>query len=575
MSRDRLPALVFLALTLAVYAAGALVPYRLDTDTGFQLRSAQQWARGESPSPGTLLLPDPEDLGRDTLLWSNWWPPGFPFLYAPAIAAGLPLATALRLTSLLLFLAGSAGWLRIARGLELPRSVLLLFALSLAGYALTIGGAASLRTADLLAYAAGPWLALLVLRLAPRPAPLFFGGLALGASYAVRYSLFLAALAFAAFLAARAALPRDLPFRLRAGRLAALGLGFALPVLALFLWNLRQSESLTESATGTRSAWEVDGSSEVRPILLAVSLAGSPGLSLFQNDLWITHLTQFSDARIPWFRGLDAAGRLRAKALFGLPATVALLGGLVRALRRRPGPEGALAVTALAGFYLALLGLSVAVGYNYLGHEARLSAGFLPLVSLLAVAGWLPAPGRPLRSWERPLAAGLLALFFAAPLAFVAGSFARNDIADRLAVPYKASETGLFLPEISSRDVPAVEAALGSVLRSPEDLIVLSGPPGWGSAFLLWLEIPQRTLPVATFFAPLGARYLEAADLRGETPLVSSRPLRVVLVISKSLTGDGTLEKLQARFPQAKSWQSAPEPAHATVAIYFSDLEVP
>src|SRR5436305_10483834 len=103
-------------LLLTVLAAGAFLialaaPYRLDTDTGFQLRSLQQWVRGESTSPGTLLLPDPQDLSRDVSLWSNWWPPGFPLLYAPLVAGGLPLAAALRLPSLLLFLAGAWGWL--------------------------------------------------------------------------------------------------------------------------------------------------------------------------------------------------------------------------------------------------------------------------------------------------------------------------------------------------------------------------------------------------------------------------------------------------------------------------------
>src|SRR5690349_15160369 len=114
------PLLVLLGLTLAAFAAGALVPYRLDSDTAFQLESVRQWRHGEVAAPGFLRLPDPADLSRDRLVWSTWWPLGFPYLYSALPAAGVPFGAALRLTSLLLFLAGACGWLRLADRLALP-----------------------------------------------------------------------------------------------------------------------------------------------------------------------------------------------------------------------------------------------------------------------------------------------------------------------------------------------------------------------------------------------------------------------------------------------------------------------
>src|SRR5205085_8878753 len=142
---------------------------------------------------------------------------------------------ALRLTSLVLFLIGSLGWLRLADRLAVPSWVRFLYAASLAGYAFTIGGAASLRTGDVLAYAAGPWLVALALWTVcaeNAPVPRFFlCGLALGFTYWLRYSLFLVALSLLAWAAFHAVFGEGRRSAgLRLGRLAVLGTGFVLPV---------------------------------------------------------------------------------------------------------------------------------------------------------------------------------------------------------------------------------------------------------------------------------------------------------------------------------------------------------
>ncbi|HEX7182467.1 MAG TPA: hypothetical protein VF756_11535 [Thermoanaerobaculia bacterium] len=573
-----LPAwLLLAALAAGAYLAGLAVPYRVDTDTGFQLRSLQQWTAGDTPDPGTLRLPDPRDLSRDALVWSSWWPPGFPFLYAPLAATSLSLADALRAASALFFFAGAAGWLRLAGRLGLSPGVRLLYAASLAAYAATLGGAASLRSADLLAFAGCPWLVALALRLGEAEAPprwLALGGLALGASYWLKYSLFLAALALAAWIALRAVHTAGVS-RAAALRLAALGLGFALPVAALFVFNLRQSGSVSESASGTRAEWQPEETVTTRPTRLVAGVAGAPGLALFQSHTWITHLVYFSDARLPFFRGLSVADRLLAKSLLGIPGTAALVWGLVRARRLRPGPAGSLGAALPAGFYLALTAISIVIGYNYLANEPRLAAGFMPFSQLLALAGWL-APHEAPRPW-RELAASILALslFFVAPLAFIAADFGRNEVLDRLRPPYTASATGLYVPEISPRDVPAVRAAVASAMATPRDVVVLAGPAGWGSSFVMWLESPGRTLPVSTFFLPLGGLYMDAADLRSTRPLTTSRDLGVALVVADSLLAEGWLPRLQARFPQARTWRRIPVPDHSGVAVWRGDLEAP
>ena len=396
----------------------------------------------------------------------------------------------------------------------------------------------------------------------------------LGATYWLRYSLFVAALPLLLYAAARTwrgdeRLAR--PPAARLARLAALGLGFALPVAALFLLNLAQSDNLMESLTGTRSAMAIWRDPASRPLALAVSFCGAPGLCLFQSDQWLTHLTYFSDRLLPFLRGLGSGGRIVLKSLLGIPLTVVFLWGLLRERSRRPGPVVSLALLVSAGFFGALGAISVAVHYNYLGNEAaRFAAAFMPLVHAVVLAAWLPAGERTPTRRERALAACVLMLL-AAQVLFTTANFLKNDLYDRRAVAYTAASTGLYTPEIA-QDVPAVQAAVAAVLRSPRDVVVVAGPVGWGSAFIMWLEFPQRVLPVATFYQPLGARYLDAANLRATSRYATRRPLRVVLVVSRTLLPDGWLGKLQARFPQARGWRTVPAPGGAGVVISYSDL---
>jgi hypothetical protein len=579
LARLHAPLLVLLVLTAGVFLAALPVPYRLETDTAFQVKSILQWRAGDSPTPATLLLPDPADLGRDSLAWSNWWPPAFPFLAAPLAALGLPIAAALRGTAFLLFLAGSLGWLRLAGRLESRRGVLLLFAVSLAAYAMTLGGASSLRSTDLLSYAAGPWLFLLALTPGARETPVRLGlaGLALGASYGVRYSLFLVALPLLLFLAGIELLQAGRPARVRMARLAVLGTGFALPVVLLLAFNLRQSAETDEAVSGSRTAWTLEKAPPLSPAFEALSFAGAPGLALFQNDPWMTHVAFFSDARLPALRGLDDTARRAVKSALALPATLALAWGLVRARRRQPAPVLFLALLAVAGFYLAMTVLSGLYHFDYLANEPRLAVGFMPFLQLLALSGWLPEPWP--AGWRRAASALVPAVVLAAcglvPLLFVGASFLKNDLYDRLRPGYETSPTGLLMAEVSDRDVPEVLAALRSVVRSPGDLVVLVGAPGASCAYVPWLELRQRALPMGPLCAELGRRYYRIANLKSTSPLTSSRPLRVVLALPRGPAGAAVRPALQARFPQARRWRRAPVPLHSNLEIYVSDLEVP
>jgi hypothetical protein len=557
------------ALVVGVFAAACLAPYRVDTDTGFQLRSVQQWVAGKTPSPLSLRLPDPRDLSRDAIVRSSWWPPGFPLLYAPLAAAGLSLAWTLRLTSLLLFLAGSLGWVRVARGIGLSTNALCLFSFSLCAYAVTIGGAATLPWADLLTYGAAPWLACASWRLvhaSAKPLALFAAGFLLGASYWLKYSLFLTALGMACW-ALLQTLKGPGGWRDRLARLGALSLGVLLPVAALFLGNLAQQGTLARAVSGNRSDWALADHEPVAPSELLIATAGAPGLALFQNYLPLTHLTYFSDARLSLLRGLPDSERLLCRSLLAIPLTAALVWGLVLGFPLTRNPEiRAFALTTAAAFFLLLLVVSAAVPYDYLAKESRLTVGFMPLLQAIAIGGWLaPVGGR--LSVPRT---GVLGLVLLPPLLFAAIDFAANQIHDRQ--PYLPSDTGLFVPELSSDNVPATMRAVKRTIRTPRDVVILVGPPGWGSSLMMWLEFPQRTLPVTTFSAPLGGAYLDASEIRGTTTFRSSRQLRLVLVVSRSVSEGGWLPRIFGRFAGAPKWTPVPMPSRSQVSVWFADM---
>jgi hypothetical protein len=581
--------LLVLALATGAFGLAILAPYRVDTDTGFQLRALEQWQRGESPSPGTLRLPDADDLSRDALVWSSWWPPGFPFLYAPLAATGLSLAAALRLTSFLLFLAGAAGWMRLAGRLGLTAGPLLLFAASVAACAVTVGGAISLRSTDNLTFAGMPWLMLLVLRSArtsPAPGPglLWLCGLSLGATYLLKYTFFLAALAAGAWLALQLLRRGAQPTSARLLRTAALCLGIVLPVIALIGLSAWQSGRLAESATGARSLWQAEDLRSAQPLPLLFSFLGAPGLALFQSHLWITHLLYFSDRYLRWLRPLDLFQRLMLKSLLGAFGTLTLAWALTRrpvralaAASSLAASARSLALTTVAGFYLVLAAVSLAVQYNYLANEPRYAIGVLPLLHPFVLLGLLAAASQSAGAQRSSVVArgaawAALVVFFAAPLAFAAGIFWHSEVAARRSSPYTAGSTGLYLPELS-RNVPELQAAVAALLRTPRDVVVIAGPAGWGASFIMWLDLPGRTLPISTFSLPLGGSYHRAADLRAATPpLTTTRPLRVVLVAALDLQRQGWLARLMRRFPQARAWTAAPAVRDAAVGIWWSDL---
>lgn len=573
----RNPRTLLVLLAVLGYAATAWRPYPVGSDLAFHVQSLRQWRLGQSPGPNWVAVPDPRDLSTLRQVWTVWWPPGVAFAFAPLAATPLPLGHALRLTAGLLFLAGCAGWWRLALRLGLSRPALSLAALMLLSYGPLIGGMAVLTAGDVLPFALVPWLWLWTCSAlgvwdADRPAspvplrrllPLAF---LLGGLYWVKYSGFLTGVGLIACLLLHALVT---PGRSLARRLAVAlpgALCFAVPVLALTWCNGAFGGTLnTVTQNAERSFFAPPDS----PPALLLYLAGAPGLDLFQAEGWITHLTSFTAVSERAVRLLGGGDPEKARAVLGLPGTAVLL--LALALARRRLPARVFRITCiLAAVPLALLAaLTAVVGFNFLVNSLRFSAAFLLPVQFLALEILVQEAQHP-RLRRRTAAVTLGALFFALPLAYLAADFALHHAF----APARERPTAqrLSVSQLSSGDLRRLVAAIERAAPGPSDVVVLAVPDGAGTSFAAWLEMRRPSLPLGYFYGPLASSLGAAADLEGEVPFRTARPLRVALVVAKPLVDSGLLPRLQRRFPQAGPWREHPAPPDAAVRILSAEL---
>lgn len=84
------PVAIALFILTLLFVTTAHLPYFIDADAAILIKSAQQFAQGETSFLQSLVVPSAEDLSQDQPLWIAWYSPGFTFLYYPLIALGLP-----------------------------------------------------------------------------------------------------------------------------------------------------------------------------------------------------------------------------------------------------------------------------------------------------------------------------------------------------------------------------------------------------------------------------------------------------------------------------------------------------
>ncbi len=91
-----------------------------------------------------------------------------------------------------------------------------------------------------------------------------------------------------------------------------------------------------------------------------------------------------------------------------------------------------------------------------------------------------------------------------------------------------------------------------------------------------WLELGGRLLPLTNFYAPLMRTHgFDGANYASVTPFVSSRPLRVILVVSDTFNRPDfpeSVRRIKGRFPQAKEWTRGPIDPDGRTQIWVADL---
>lgn len=147
------------------FVVGSLFPYYTTDDMGLLLKSAQQFAQGETPFLHFLTLPRIEDLAQDVNTWITWYPPGVTLVFYPFIQLVNSVGVGAKLTSFVLFCCGAIGWLRLGKELKLPHPALLIYACLLPIYTLNIGGASEIINGEILPFAIIPWLLQFLLRI--------------------------------------------------------------------------------------------------------------------------------------------------------------------------------------------------------------------------------------------------------------------------------------------------------------------------------------------------------------------------------------------------------------------------
>jgi len=473
---------------------------------------------------------------------------------------------------------GLAGWTRVARDLGCGRTTQLLLGISLAVAILEVTGASqfTLHSGEYCAVAAAPWPVVAILaarsRLdhpSERSALVLTAatGLLLGATYAAKYSVFVALLGPAAWFALdlwrshrrKSLLP-----------LALFAMGAAVVPLGLSILNWRM--------TGHASALaQIDAASALaQPDVTGISdsvlqqwkqvlyyAVKSPGTLFIRNVA----------PSIAAFAEKPGWPRVVARLALELGATSAVLllsyRAATRHLSRVPRLTG---ITLVApAISLAVLGLlSFRLDFNLL-TQAR----YLMPIAPLAYIGLLEGSLREERSTRFAWSTAVVVCLLSIPNLVCLENLARN-LATPKYMAQASTRDGLRQGLIAYRQPDRVLDAVSELRRSPNDVLFLgtflaSSKPDDGLlgpilASDLRPLVPARWAPLA------GEPDFRNAD-RVDTEFITSKSLRVIAMLPLAIARDAAaVDAVLARFPQAGPWSRADVGDQANVAVWYADL---
>jgi len=582
------PVAIAIFIVTLLFVTTAHLPYHINEDAAILLKSAQQFAQGETAVLHSLVIPSAENLAQDQRLWIAWYSPGLTFLYYPLIALGLPIGTAAKITSYLLIVLGCSGWLTLAQRLGFSQLVRLIFALTVPIYAISVDGAIRIWSGEISVFAIMPWLYIMGFQVIEtwqqqnqnfRKILLWVTGLGfcLGAVYWLKYSAFIPALMFCGYLTIELFFLTGRKRFSTPQKILIITIAiFAISLIPLGLsWlNTEMSHTVNYIDQAMTAEFRAD---HPRDLYLILFLLAVPILYLFQSFLFWGHFVFFSDSWIPFFREIEFHNRLIPLAIIVLPLSFAL-GKMILDYGHRFTLSQRYFFLFVGYFpFLPLAYLTQVTTYNYLVFNPRHGVGHYLVIEMLVIAIavmiieslW----SQKQQIFKRIGIALLLSFLIILPngfhWAYFIKSTALNPERDTL-----AGSENLYTPTLSTIDSQAVINIAKELRTKPEDIIAMF--LNANNSFDVWLTFDGRVLPFAYSDEGFRATHgIGTLHVQGDRPLTTSQPLRIVLIVSQSIENDRSwFNRIQQRFPQAQTWQKQIDPAldGANVSIYVADL---
>ena len=513
---------------MSALAVAALAASRTDqsfySDPALQMKTVVQFLAGESSRPNDWARPDYADLSRDTGEDLVVWAPGTPLAFLPFVRAGLTPARAARAVAVLALVAGAVGWACWFARFDLPDTILFAFALVLPWMRFA-SNALFLYTAEILVFGIVPWILLAALAVERAKRGTLAGaaalGLAAGALYIVKYSAIFVTAGVIVWFAWRTWRWKA-PRARRIGQLLAVTAGAAVPIAVLSGLNQQHGGAANVVLATLGHAWQWNyllhalalpalTAADLNSLLIFVFMHPVHGIT--QNVLWLS--------------------------LAGLPGGVLLV---VLAARARERTAAAELARAVFGMSVAAILLTWTLS-SVVSIEARhlASAGFAMLPLALAEG----------RAWWRAGSAPVRTLLSAVACAFVLAPFAYGIVSVcaktwRYPAGYLPAPSGTYNPLLARHDAASAARALGRDFDSSTDIWYLVDP-------LTALDLPGRMIV-------RHADFIELAQLRHDR-FLTSRRMRVHVVLPPRFEDNGKGEAIRASFPQATAWLRTQIPA--------------
>jgi hypothetical protein len=513
------PAAAVAALSaVVVIAVTARAGQSFYSDPALQMKTTLQYLNGESPRPNAWVRPDHADLSRDTEENLIVWAPGTPIAFVPLVGAGLTPAHAARVVAAAALIAGSAGWLYWFASFNLPRRLVFAYALVLPWMRFA-SNALFLYTPEILVFAIVPWILVGALGVDRakryRIGAAVLLGLAAGSLYVVKYSATFVTAGVIAWFGWRAV-------KKGTGQLAAMVVGAAVPIFLLSHVNRSYggSANLLSATLGHGWRWE--------SLVHAIALPALAAADLDSLSMYLLMHPAHGVTSNPFY-----------VSLVGLPGGILL--ALLAMRARVVGAPAELARSVLAvsiGAILLVWTLSATVSVES-RHLASAGLAALPL-AVAEGRDWWRSAAAPVRT----LLAAAVCAFVLVPLSYGVMSVVAKTW--RYPAGYRAAASGLYNPLLSSEDAASAIEAASLDFSPPTDIWYLVEP-------LTALDLPGRAIV-------RHADFIDIAQLRRDR-FVTSRPMRVHVLLPPRFENNGKGEAIRASFPQADSWVRREIPA--------------